>query len=200
MQRLLQIHDAASDFKYDLFISYAHRNDTPWMEGGVGWVTEFVRTLDAELQARNRAFTVWFDPKLRTGDDFNLAIAKAIAESAVFLSILSPAYNDCPYCSKEVGVFRAERHPAFGLKVGTLSRMQGMVLEDLPAEDWPPELRTTSPCRFYSDTISRFSKPVQPDEKHPYVQGLWKVRDSVWGVLDEMRRQKARRHGHRALL
>ena len=111
-------------FKYDLFVSYAHRDDQPW-----NWVSTLVTTLNAELNRKGRAFTMWWDPTLRTGQDFNLAIADAISESAVFLCVLSSAYGDSTYCNQEVAKFREQRHPAFGLLVASMSRMQGIVIE-----------------------------------------------------------------------
>jgi hypothetical protein len=180
---------AVPGFQHDLFISYAHKNDKPWSEGGVGWVTEFIQTLKAELEAKEGDFSLWNDPALRTGEDFNDAIGKAISESAVFLSVLSPAYDNSWYCKKEVEEFRKLRHPAFGMKVGTLSRMQAIVFEDLPQDRWPPELRTTSPYRFYSPGVVRIYKPKEPDEKDPYIQGLWKVRESILATLDVMRKK-----------
>jgi hypothetical protein len=177
-------------FQYDLFVSYAHYDDPPWRDSP-GWVTEFVRDLRDALRAKDRDFTLWSDPTLRTGEDFNVAIGDAIARTAVFLSVLSPAYNNSWYCQKEVAAFREQRHPSFGMLVGSLSRMQGMVAENVPLDKWPPELRSTSPFPFFSETVDRFFKPAVPDEKSPYVQGLWKVRNSIWAVLDEMRRQKA---------
>lgn len=176
-------------FQYDLFVSYAHQNDKPW-----GWVSEFIRTLEQELAGKSRDFKLWWDPHLRSGEDFNLAIAEAISQSAVFLCVLSPAYGDSGYCKREAEEFRKQRHPAFGLTVGTLSRMQGIVIAgDFQKARWPPELRTTSPWPFYSDSVSLFSKPSAFNSDSPWVQGLWKVRDSVWAVLDEM--QKQRREG-----
>ncbi len=173
-------------FKYDLFVSYAHRNDKPW-----NWVSDFVGTLKDELESKSRDFAIWWDPGLRTGEDFNLAIASAISESAIFLSVLSTAYGDSTYCKKEVEEFRQQRHPAFGLTVGTLSRFQGIVLErDYAKESWPPELRTTSPCPFYSDSVELFSKPAAFDSTSPWIKSLWKVRDSIWTTLDEMQRQR----------
>jgi hypothetical protein len=173
-------------FKYDLFVSYAHRNDKPWQ-----WVSNFVATLKEELESKSRDFTVWWDPGLRTGEDFNLAIAKAISESAVFLSVLSTAYGDSTYCKKEVEQFRKRCHPSFGLMVGTLSRFQGILYErDFLKEEWPPELRTTSPCPFFSDAVSLYSKPDALDSNSPWIQGMWKVRDSIWATLDEMRRRR----------
>jgi hypothetical protein len=179
-------------FQYDLFVSYAHRNDAAWREGAPGWVTDFVRTLKGSLEERNRDFKIWFDPALRTGEDFNAAIAKAISESAVFLSVLSPAYDESTYCRREVTEFRQQRHPTFGMKVGTLSRMQAIVLEAVAEDRWPVELRSTSPYSFYSENTPRFYKPSDPDAAHPYVRGLWKVRDSVLAALEEMRKQKER--------
>jgi hypothetical protein len=176
-------------FRYDLFVSYAHANDIPWRAGATGWVGEFVQTLKSAIAEVNRDFTIWFDPSLRTGEDFNAAIAEAISESAVFLSVLSPAYDDSAYCKQEAVQFR-NGHPAFGMLVGTLSRMQGIVLEVIAKEHWPPELRTTSPFCFCNDSTPRFYKPAQPDESHPYVKGLWKTRDSILAVLDEMRRRR----------
>jgi TIR domain len=173
-------------FKYDLFVSYAHRNDKPW-----GWVSDFIGTLKEELESKSRDFNVWWDPGLRTGEDFNLAIASAISESAIFLAVLSKAYGDSTYCRKEVEEFRQQRHPAFGLTVGTLSRFQAIVIEsDFAKGNWPPELRTTSPCPFYSDSVPLFSKPATFDSASPWIKNSWKVRDSIWATLYEMQRQR----------
>ena len=83
-------------FKYDRFISYAHRDDKPF-----GWVNDFISTLKSVLESKGRAFTLWWDPGLRTGEDFNLAIADAISDSAVFLCVLSKAYGESSYCDRD---------------------------------------------------------------------------------------------------
>jgi hypothetical protein len=175
-------------FKYDLFISYAHQNDRPW-----GWVTEFIETLKAELEGKSRDFSVWWDPGLRTGEDFNIAIADAIAESAVFLSVLSLAYGDSSYCKLEIEEFRQQRHPAFDLTVGSMSRMQAIVIErEFTRDRWAPEFRVTSPYQFFDNKESLFSRPAALASHDPWVQGLWKVRDSIWAVLQNMKQQKER--------
>ncbi len=173
-------------FKYDLFVSYAHRNDQPW-----SWVTTLITTLKQELEAKSRDFSMWWDPALRTGQDFNQGIADAISDSALFLCVLSMAYGDSEYCKKEVAEFRKQRHPAFGLLVGSMSRMQAIVMESSYLQDsWPPELRSTSPCPFFSDTVALFSRPAVFDDGSPWVKSLWKVRDSIWATLEEMHRQR----------
>jgi hypothetical protein len=173
-------------FKYDLFVSYAHQNDRPWH-----WVTEFITTLKEELGSKSREFSIWWDPALRSGEDFNLAIGEAISESAVFLSVLSLAYGDSTYCRREVEEFRQQKHPAFGITVGSMSRMQAVVIEpEFTQERWPPELRTTSPCRFFDDRCSLFSRPREFDSASPWVQSLMKVKDSIWATLTAMRKQR----------
>jgi len=173
-------------FKYDLFVSYAHKNDRPWR-----WVTDFVETLRDELEGKSRDFAIWWDPGLRTGEDFNIAIGEAISESAVFVSVLSMAYGESTYCKREIEEFRQQRHPAFGIKVGSMSRMQAIVMDrDFTQDRWAPEFRVTSPCPFYNDQLSLFSKPATLISSDPWIQGLWKVRDSIWATLQEMKHQK----------
>ncbi len=173
-------------FKYDLFISYAHRNDVPW-----GWVTDFVQTLKAELESKSRDIRIWWDPGLRTGEDFNVAIANAISESATFLSVLSPAYGDSTYCRKEIEEFRQQRHPAFGIMVGSMSRMQAMVIDrEYTRDKWAPEFRNTSPQEFYDERSSLFGRPATLVSSDPWIKGLWNVRDSLWAVITEMRNRK----------
>jgi len=175
-------------FKYDLFISYAHQNDRPWR-----WVTEFIKTLKDELESKSRDFTIWWDPALRTGENFDLAIADAISESAVFLSVLSLAYGDSTYCKLEVEEFRQQRHPAFALTVGSMSRMQAIVIErEFTRDRWAPEFRVTSPQPFFGEENPLLSRPQVLSSHDPWIQGLWKVRDSIWAVLCGMRQQKER--------
>ena len=175
-------------FKYDLFISYAHRNDHPW-----GWATEFVQTLQAELESKSRDIRIWWDPGLHTGEHFDLAIANAFSESAVFFGILSLSYEESTYCKREIEEFRQQRHPAFGLTVGTMSRIQAIHIErDYTSDKWAPEFRTISPHPFFDEHSSLFGRPKNLVHSDPWIQGLWKVRDSIWAVIQEMRSRTQR--------
>jgi hypothetical protein len=175
-------------FKYDLFVSYAHQNDRPWH-----WVSEFLHTLKEELEGKSREFSIWWDPALRTGSNFDIAIADAISQSAVFLSILSPAYGESAYCKLEVEEFRQQRHPAFGLMVGSMSRMQAVVIDkEFTRDQWAPEFRSTSPQPFFDEQCALFSKPPGLVSSDPWVQALWRVRDSIWALLHDMRSLKER--------
>ena len=54
------------EFKRDVFISYAHYDNEPLIEGKEGWVSEFHRTLEIYLRKRLGVDPViWRDNELR---------------------------------------------------------------------------------------------------------------------------------------
>jgi hypothetical protein len=105
--------------------------------------------------------------------------------------VLSLAYGDSTYCKAEVAEFRQLRHPAFPMLVGSMSRMQGITIErEFTRERWPTELRRTTPQPFFDESSPLFSRPATLVHSDPWVRSLWKVRDSIWSILGEMRQQK----------
>jgi hypothetical protein len=83
--------------RYDLFISYAHADDTE------GTVTALVE----EIKARQRRIDgqpmrIFFDREgIRDLDDWEMRILSALRESRVMIAMLSPAYFGSKYCRKE---------------------------------------------------------------------------------------------------
>jgi tetratricopeptide (TPR) repeat protein len=83
--------------RYDLFISYAHADDTE------GTVTALVD----EIKARQRRIDgqpmrIFFDREgIRDLDDWEMRILSALRESRVMIAMLSPAYFESTYCRKE---------------------------------------------------------------------------------------------------
>lgn len=58
-------------FENDIFISYAHIDDQPLVEGKKGWVSNFHRALEIRLaQLLGRRSRIWRDPKLQGNDVF----------------------------------------------------------------------------------------------------------------------------------
>jgi tetratricopeptide (TPR) repeat protein len=83
--------------RYDLFISYAHADDTE------GTVTALVE----EIKARQRRIDgqpmrIFFDREdIRDMNDWEMRILTGLRESRVMIAMLSPAYFDSKYCRKE---------------------------------------------------------------------------------------------------
>ncbi len=59
------------NFENDIFISYAHIDDQPLVEGQKGWISSFHRALEIRLaQLLGREPRIWRDPKLQGNDIF----------------------------------------------------------------------------------------------------------------------------------
>ena len=99
-----------SQFKYDLFISYAHVDNEPLNEEEkLGWVSKFSNSLErllARKLGRHEMVRIWRDSKaLRGNTRYDPEIEDAISNSAVFLCVLSKAYLASEYCLKELATF-----------------------------------------------------------------------------------------------
>ncbi|HEY2289589.1 MAG TPA: toll/interleukin-1 receptor domain-containing protein [Thermoanaerobaculia bacterium] len=83
-------------FENDLFISYAHADDS-------AWVQVFEKSLGEELSRRlGIRVSVWQDGKrLRFGQNWQTEIETGVQRSAVFVAVLSPSYEISDWCSRE---------------------------------------------------------------------------------------------------
>lgn len=91
-------------WEHDIFISYAHIDDTPLMEEEAGWVSKFHTTLDALVkQIAGDDLTIWRDLRLQGNDYFCDTLVGALPKSSVLVSILSPRYVKSEWCLKELG-------------------------------------------------------------------------------------------------
>lgn len=84
----------------DLFISYAHADDLPWVQA-------FEKSLGEELSRRlGLGISVWQDGKrLRVGQNWQVEIELGVKEAAIFVAILSPSYRSSSWCADERGLF-----------------------------------------------------------------------------------------------
>jgi hypothetical protein len=112
------------EFKDDVFISYAHRDNKPLTEAQKGWVTRFHETLETVLGQRLGADpTVFRDPKLAGNDYFDDKLMQEIAATAVFVSVMSPSYLHSDYCRKELDEFCKIVQQRGALSVASRSRI-----------------------------------------------------------------------------
>ena len=83
--------------RYDLFISYAHTDDTG------GTITALVDEIKARQQRIDgQPMRIFFDREgIRDMDDWEMRILTALRQSRVMIAMLSPAYFESEYCRKE---------------------------------------------------------------------------------------------------
>jgi hypothetical protein len=124
------------EFKDDVFISYAHRDNKPLTEGQKGWVTRFHETLENVLGVRLGANPKFYcDPKLAGNDYFDETLMRKIAGAAVFVSVMSPSYINSDYCRKELYEFCKIAQQRGALSVASKSRIFKVLRTVVPREE-----------------------------------------------------------------
>ncbi|HQZ81141.1 MAG TPA: toll/interleukin-1 receptor domain-containing protein [Steroidobacteraceae bacterium] len=154
----------ASGFAHDLFISYAHADDTPSSGRSAGFVSQFVTDLMAEVERKlGSALDIWWDHHDLAGNmPVSSEIVQAASEAAGIVVLVSPAYLRSEWCHRERSTFlqalrtRARSGAVFIVSIENLAR------EKLPEEFqdlvgyqfWRPldDGRTTRPLRVDFET------------------------------------------------
>lgn len=109
-------------FKYDAFISYGWLDDRGWGDAERPWVTHFSRDLETRLSQFNGVkSTVWRDSMLSRNQQIWPAIQKAIRESELFVSVISPRYVNSESCRMEYEYY-ADVNRELGITVQTYNR------------------------------------------------------------------------------
>ncbi len=89
--------------KYDVFISYARKNNLPLSPNESGWISKLVE----ELKKVHRKYSttdlkIFFDvDEIKTMDDWEHRLLEAIRSSSQMLVFLSPDYFASAYCGRE---------------------------------------------------------------------------------------------------
>jgi hypothetical protein len=87
-------------YKHDLFVSYAHNDNEPYIEGDIGWVKHLVKALRTGIvQAVGKdTVDIWMDYKLQGNDAITPTIMDELAGSALLLFVFSESYLASGWC------------------------------------------------------------------------------------------------------
>ena len=101
--------------KNDVFLSYAHVDDTPLEGASSGWVSTLVRQIRillAQELGRAESVKIWFDQSaLRGNHPLSDEIRAQVATSTLLLPVLSPGYFASDWCAQELAEFVARHGP-----------------------------------------------------------------------------------------
>jgi tetratricopeptide (TPR) repeat protein len=94
---------SANTPEYDIFLSYARKDNVASAPDGEGWVTAFHRRLIAQHERyAGRPLKVFFDKEDITSDeDWERRIYRGLRSSSLFVAFLSPNYLASPVCRRE---------------------------------------------------------------------------------------------------
>lgn len=125
----------------DVFISYAHIDDQPMLEGQRGWISQFHRSLEVRMaQLLGQELKIWRDPKLQGSDLFDEALTKQFSDSKVLVSVLTPRYVRSDWCRRELEEFVRLAGTPGALTVNNKSRVFKVVKTPVAPQEIPPGL------------------------------------------------------------
>ena len=158
------------DFKYDVFLSYAHIDNKTTNENEDGWITKFYKQfkllLDRYLEGTNTA-EIWCDHELRKNYAFDDRIQSVIKSSAIFLAFTSNGFYRSEYCcEKELKLFYDDAlESSLGIKVNDCRRIFNIQLLNKPYKTWPAEFQGGGKYTMF--------KPLNPNSlKEDQDQGI----------------------------
>jgi hypothetical protein len=134
-------------YEHDIFVSYAHLDDVPMVEGR-GWVSVFVDRLKrmlAQRLGRAEAFSIWMDRRLFGNEPFPDALLQHISQSAALIIILSPGYLQSEWCRHEANAFleTIRKRPHADRRVFVVQT------QPIERELWPLEFRDLRGYQFW---------------------------------------------------
>jgi hypothetical protein len=125
----------------DVFISYAHIDDQPMMEGQRGWISQFHRSLEVRMaQLLGEELKIWRDPKLNGSDLFDAALVRQFSDSKVLVSVLTPRYVRSEWCRRELEEFVRVATTQGSLTSENRSRVFKVVKTPVPEQEIPASL------------------------------------------------------------
>jgi cellulose biosynthesis protein BcsQ len=180
----------------DIFISYAHIDDSPMFGSMSGWVDLFHERLQMRLaQLLGREPRIWRDRKLGGNDLFSDGTAIELANAGILILILSPRYLQSSACRRELEDFLrlADRD---GLRVNDKHRVFKVMKTYVPLEEHPPELRDLLGYEFYerdagSGRVREFDYEIAAQGKKD--QRYWdRFEDLAWDIQEVITRLEDR--------
>ncbi len=134
----------------DAFISYAHLDNAPLVEGRKGWVANLHRALEVRVaQLLGKSPHIWRDPQLKGDDRFADRIIERIANVSAFVAVVTPRYLRSEWTMRELNEFcaAAERHG--GLRVHDKARVFKVLKTPVPLGRTPAQLQSLLGYEFF---------------------------------------------------
>src|SRR5689334_5411743 len=137
--------------KYEIFISYSHRDNRVIQANQPPWVEEMHRSLEVRVgMIMGEDIAIWRDKKdLNRGDYFDQVIFDHIKTIPFMLCILSPGYKNSDYCNQELAAFYRHAQENGGLKVNDRPRIIKVVKTFVPITEHPEALQGIEGYEFY---------------------------------------------------
>jgi formylglycine-generating enzyme required for sulfatase activity len=176
-------------FRWDLFVSYSHDDNA----APENWVEAFEERLKIRLkEIGGNAVEIWRDTRrMGSGAVLEPAVMEAVADSAIFLMILSPNWKASDWCPREREVFEST-----GCALSVANRSRVMVAERYPADPYPAGVMETFITQFFGrkadGTPQHFAVPAKPAHGEPFEDPFALLAGNIAATLRELEKNPVR--------
>jgi hypothetical protein len=156
-------------FDYDIFISYAHKDNTTVAEEAEGWVRRFyIELQDKLIRSTGRSdIKIWWDDKKLDGNTyFDQTIKKGLDKAAIIICLNSPSYIQSEWCKKEVTHFFTKcQNDGIGHMIGDEARIIHVQLYNLQREQWLEEFSGRTGFSFFEAEDDLAGDPLRTNSE-----------------------------------
>lgn len=181
------------NFEKDIFISYAHIDNEPLVEGDKGWISEFHRALEVRLaQLLGERPKIWRDTKLDGNHNFNDEIVSQFPKIALLISIITPRYVKSEWCVKELIEFKKASDQNIGLEINNKSRIFKVIKTPVEIDKHPEDIQGLLGYDFFwideeTKRVKEFSKVFGNDNQQHYWSKLDDVAHDIVSLLEDLK-------------
>jgi hypothetical protein len=178
------------NFDLDVFVSYAHLDDTALGEDQKGWVAKLHETLERRLeQLLGKPARIWRDPKLKGNDVFEDTLVDRVRHAAVLVSIVSPRYVRSEWATRELNEFFKAAEEQGGLQVHDKSRIFKVLKTPVPLDEQSPQLRALLGYEFFrvdpdTHNFREFDEQFGPEYRCKFLMKLDDLAQDLKGLLE----------------
>jgi TIR domain len=178
---------AVPGYRHDVFVSYAHSDNVPVAGTEIGFVSQLVADLRAEVGRKiGKSLDIWWDHYNLSGNmPVTPEIMAAAGDCASIVVIASPAYLRSEWCDRERSTFSQ----FLGKRQSGASRAVFVVsIEPIGQEKLPVGLKDLTGYEFYRALEDgRTTRPLRTEldsDKEPYYNRLSQLVQNVTDHLD----------------
>ncbi|HWB04685.1 MAG TPA: toll/interleukin-1 receptor domain-containing protein [Verrucomicrobiales bacterium] len=139
-------------FRHDVFVSYAHNDNEPYVEGDRGWVKNLVKAIRTRVVQKlgTASVDIWMDYQLRGNDSVTTTIESALNQSALLLFVSSRSYLASGWCRNELNGFLTE---SVGVRRrGPEQRLFMVQYDKIDRSELPSSLHDLIGYQFWTET------------------------------------------------
>ncbi|MDJ0841978.1 MAG: toll/interleukin-1 receptor domain-containing protein [Acidobacteriota bacterium] len=178
-------------FEYDIFISYAHVDNSEFSDHWVDHFQKWLQGLVDSNHGRPGRVRIWRDTRdMGAGRIIDDTVEHGLNNSAVMVALLSRGYVTSDYCLKEWNMFQEIiGRDAYGSRIDTWSRQFPVMLRNLPPEQWPPNAGEKMFVSMH-DAVhpEKLGNPLEIGSP-PFREAMSNLSENLWFMLEAFKQR-----------